>query len=75
MRKVSLTDAQLAIVLDALIARLEMGRFELNELHHHFNGVANDAVIYTERRVRDLEDTITALKEQLTHDWDGGERA
>lgn len=66
MRKVSLTDEQLAIVLDALIARLEMGRFELNELHRHFKGVANDAVVYTERRVKDLEATITALEEQLT---------
>ena len=68
MRKVSLTDAQLAIVLDALIARLEMGRFELNELRRHFKGIANDAIIYTERRVIDLETTLATLKEQLTHD-------
>lgn len=45
-----------------------MGRFELNELRRHFKGIANDAIIYTERRVIDLETTFATLKEQLTHD-------
>lgn len=63
-RTITLTDEQLAIVLEALTVRLQMGRFELDELRRHFQGVANDAVIYTEQRVRELSETLDALKKQ-----------
>lgn len=58
---IALTDQQLEVILEAVQARLAMGRFELDELNRHFGGVAVDAVVSTQLRVDELVSVLNVL--------------
>lgn len=60
-RTIALTEQQLRVIVDALSARLAMGRFELDELNRHFGGVAVDAVVSTQARVDELAGVLEYL--------------
>lgn len=58
---ITLTEQQFAVIIDALSARLAMGRFELDELNRHFGGVAVDAVVFTQARVDEMASVLEYL--------------